>query len=64
MTTGRSEAHASAGKLDNDVDTPTRDQTAIDAGYASDAFASGPSGIECLTARLPEWPETAVDIYI
>lgn len=64
MTTGRGEAHASAGKLDSDGDTPARDQTAIDAGYASDAFASGPSGIECLTARLPEWPETAVDIYI
>jgi hypothetical protein len=65
MTTGWGEAFSNARKLESDGETPARDQTAIAAEHASDAFdAPASNGAMCLYGRLPEWPEAAVYVYI
>lgn len=65
MTTGWGEAFSNARYLESDGFAPARDQTAIDAGFASDVLdAPASNGAMCLYGRLPEWPETAVYVYI
>lgn len=65
MTTGWGEAFSNARQLGSEGNLSARDQTAIDAGFASDVL-DAPASNEgmCLYGRLPEWPETAVYIYI
>lgn len=49
----------------HDGDAPACTETADNAGSASDAFAvPALSGAKCLNGRLPEWPETAVYVYL
>ncbi|RYG35913.1 MAG: hypothetical protein EON93_05875 [Burkholderiales bacterium] len=65
MTTGWGEAFSNATRLEGDGDTPAHDHTAIDAGFASDAFTAPASGeAACLYGRLPDWPEATIYVYI
>ncbi len=66
MTIGLGEAFLNARhSVENDGDMPARTETVDDTGAASDAFAiPATSGAKCLNGRLPEWPETAVYVYL